>query len=289
MRAKPNYLDPLRGPLPALERAIHKYRTLLMVLVIYHAEELKHEIVEDVLARQSFKTGHRQTKKMKWPQALEALQAEEIISAAEREEIAELISFRNDIAHEIHKLFADLSGDKFVRDIGRFQPRKTPFDYEAANRLRDLRALIKERQQAKHWTGVMNFRSMMFESADHIYRDELKRLDKKIRRLMKVRRANLQALNKEFQLGEHWHGFYMPFSPHNQYENGRLTARGVEICYRLFDEGKSPMAVAHLMRVTLNSIKKRHQQWRGFGGPKREPVDFEALPIRKFYRRYDDN
>ena len=59
MRAKPNYLDPLRGPLPALERAIHKYRTLLMVLVIYHTEELKHEIVEDVVARRSFKEGHR--------------------------------------------------------------------------------------------------------------------------------------------------------------------------------------------------------------------------------------
>jgi hypothetical protein len=28
---------------------------------------------------------------------------------------------------------------------------------------------------------------------------------------------------------------------------GHLTKRGAEICYRLFDLGKSPMAVAYLM------------------------------------------
>lgn len=55
MLSKPNYLDPLRGRLPALERSIHKYRTLLMILVIYHAEELKHEVVQDVLTQERFR------------------------------------------------------------------------------------------------------------------------------------------------------------------------------------------------------------------------------------------
>jgi hypothetical protein len=131
-----------------LGRAIYKSCTLLMVLVIYHAAELKHQIVEEVMARRSLKAaGHRQTEKMKWPQALEALQNYEIVSLGERDEIAELISFPNDIAREIQVPFADFSGDKFVEDIGKFQPRKTLFDYKAANRLCYPCALIKKRQQ----------------------------------------------------------------------------------------------------------------------------------------------
>lgn len=292
MLSNPNYLDPLRGRLPALERSIHKYRTLMMVLVIYHAEELKHEVVQDVLSQKRFRNlgqSRGEPKSLKWPEALRVLEQEGILSPEERAEISKLISFRNDIAHEVHRLFADLSQDRFTREIAEFETRKSTFDYDAVNRLRDLREAIKDRQHAQHWVGVISFRPMMFESADRIYRDELKRLDAKIRRLMKARRSELGSLNQEFQLGERWTGFHIPFSPYNQYDNGRLTERGVEICFRLFDEEKSPMAVAHLMRVTLNSVKKRYRQWQGLGGANRPSVDFDALPTRVFYRNYDED
>lgn len=77
--------------------------------------------------------------------------------------------------------------------------------------------------------------------------------------------------------------------PLNQYDNKCLTQRGEEICYRLFDKGKSPMAVAHLVGVSLKAARKRHGMWRATGGVNRPVVDLSTLPERKFYRRYDDD
>jgi len=48
-----------------------------------------------------------------------------------------------------------------------------------------------------------------------------------------------------------------------------LTQRGEEICYRLFDKGKSPMAVAHLMGISLKAARKRHGMWQATGGVNR--------------------
>ena len=64
--------------------------------------------------------------------------------------------------------------------------------------------------------------------------------------------------------------------------------RGEEICYRLFDQGLSPMAVAHLMGLQLTSVRNRQRSWVKLGGKQRPAVDFETLPERKYYRRYND-
>ena len=59
---------------------------------------------------------------------------------------------------------------------------------------------------------------------------------------------------------------------------GHLTKRGAEICYRLFDLGKSPMAVAYLMGMTLRSAERRQRSWSKAGGASR---------IRSAVARYD--
>jgi len=48
--------------------------------------------------------------------------------------------------------------------------------------------------------------------------------------------------------------------------NGHLTKRGVEICFRLYDIGKSPLAVAYLMGITLRAAKGRYKGWLKAGG-----------------------
>lgn len=118
---------------------------------------------------------------------------------------------------------------------------------------------------------------------------DIKKLRSKIRKLAKKRSADIERLNAELQMEEgtpdqeqHWH-------PLNQYDNKRLTQRGEEICFRLFDKGKSPMAVAHLMGISLKAARKRHGVWRASGGAGRLSVDLSSLPERKFYRRYDDD
>jgi hypothetical protein len=116
-----------------------------------------------------------------------------------------------------------------------------------------------------------------------------KKLRSKIRKLAKKRSADIEQLNAELQVEEGTPDQEQHCHPLNQYDNKRLTQRGEEICYRLFDKGKSPMAVAHLMGIPLKAARKRHGMWRASGGAGRLSVDLSSLPERKFYRRYDDD
>jgi len=40
-----------------------------------------------------------------------------------------------------------------------------------------------------------------------------------------------------------------PDDPAHFRDNGTLSERGLEVCYRLFDAGKTPLAVAYMMHV----------------------------------------
>lgn len=128
----------------------------------------------------------------------------------------------------------------------------------------------------------------MFTSAERTLLADIKKLRSKICQLAKTRSTDIERLNTELQWEEtpdeeqRWH-------PLNQYDNKRLTQRGEEICYRLFDKGKLPMAVAHLLGISLKAARKRHGMWRASGGAGRLSVDLSNLPERKFYRRYDDD
>src|SRR5437763_3785632 len=70
---------------------------------------------------------------------------------------------------------------------------------------------------------------------------------------------------------------WMPITP----KTGSLfhadlhTKRGVEICYRLFDLGKSPTAVAYLMGMTLRSAERRQRSWIKAGGLQRVRAEVE--------------
>jgi len=68
-----------------------------------------------------------------------------------------------------------------------------------------------------------------------------------------------------------------PKDPANKYEIGgleKLTPRGVEICYRLFDAGKSRYAVANLMDISFGAATHRFKAWEKEGGlgRKRQPL-----------------
>jgi hypothetical protein len=46
----------------------------------------------------------------------------------------------------------------------------------------------------------------------------------------------------------------------------KLTPRGVEICYRLFDAGNSRYAVASLMIISFGAANHRFAAWQKLGG-----------------------
>jgi hypothetical protein len=63
-----------------------------------------------------------------------------------------------------------------------------------------------------------------------------------------------------------------PRDPTNKLENGKLSDRGVEVCYRLFDAGKSRYAVGAEMEISFGAATHRFEAWKKAGGLNREKL-----------------
>lgn len=61
-----------------------------------------------------------------------------------------------------------------------------------------------------------------------------------------------------------------PANPRNKTCDGKLTAEGVETCYRLFDEGRSRYSVSQAMKISFAAASHRFQAWLKEGGNKRK-------------------
>lgn len=69
-----------------------------------------------------------------------------------------------------------------------------------------------------------------------------------------------------------------PKDPRNKYEIGglmKLTERGIEICYRLFDAGKTRYAVKELMDISFGAADHRFKAWEKAGGVNREKMPLD--------------
>ncbi len=63
-----------------------------------------------------------------------------------------------------------------------------------------------------------------------------------------------------------------PLDPANKYEVGgleKLTPRGIEICYRLFDQGLTRYAVGQAMNISFGAATHRFAAWQKAGGVNR--------------------
>ena len=193
--------DRYRGRLPELERCMIRHRALQIILIIYHAEELKQEVVETVNAQGRLKGAvsddDRQPeedapdrKKVKC--AFDCLVKDGVLTPDERREMVTLIGRRNSIAHHLDQVSPDLIAVSWVRDHLAFL-----HDYEAFDRLDVMRRLLEERTIAKHYAGVTSMRGIFFEATERALRYDINRLDRRIRKLVRERHAAIQALNYE--------------------------------------------------------------------------------------------
>jgi hypothetical protein len=65
---------------------------------------------------------------------------------------------------------------------------------------------------------------------------------------------------------------FNPRDPANKYEVGgleKLTEQGIEVCYRLFDLGKTRYAVSTLMDISFGAASHRLKAWEKAGGANR--------------------
>lgn len=66
-----------------------------------------------------------------------------------------------------------------------------------------------------------------------------------------------------------------PKDPLNKHQVGgvmKLTDRGIEICYRLFDAGKTRYAVKELMGISFGAADHRFKTWEKAGGENRRKM-----------------
>ncbi len=291
------YVGPWRGGMRALERNMLVYRALQMMLVIFYAQQLTDEVIGSVQATNRWldvgplaKGAFHKTLKGAPKIAFRALVDAGVLTAGEAAEMRKLVDFRNRVAHELHSLVADLSEETIAREHIEFSRGYVPYDYAAVDRLRHFDKLLRERLHKRQFTTVFSFTPMVFRSAERAFLSELKRLRKRIERLRANRIEELAALNSELSLeGSGLTDEHHPRGPLAHYDNARLTARGVEIVYRLFDLGKSITAVAYLSGLSIRAARKRRTMWAACGGRSRPAVDLDALPERAFYRRWDDD
>ena len=291
--SRAHFTDPLGSRLPALERNLIRLRAFHMILILFYAEELKRDVLDTIQATDHLSATQRVPKRIKNPvdKALEALVADKAITAAEKKEIVGLIDYRNAIGHQIHNLLADLGAEKVVRWVLEYaasNPKIPKYRYDALPRLRHYRAKINGLYRTHHYIRTIDHDHLLFGLADKVFLEEIKRLDKRIQQLMAVRSSEIKIINAELSLaGTDLTGQWHPAGPYSKYDDGRLTRIGAEICYRLFDMGKSPFAIAHLCRMSLAAARRRQRQWSSLGGRRRKSVDLTGLPRRKFYRSDD--
>jgi DNA-binding NarL/FixJ family response regulator len=63
-----------------------------------------------------------------------------------------------------------------------------------------------------------------------------------------------------------------PKDSRNKTTDGKFTPRGVEVCYRLFDMGKTRYAVAEAMNISFGAATHRLNAWKKAGGRDRKKM-----------------
>lgn len=331
-----HYDDPRGGRASALERNILRFRATEATLYLFYAEEVRSFLLRDVHRAATRQQGEATwdppeerrlqcvlAKLLRDAETAGKLSPEDAAalrraSASERQqgkklkialgyavtvgtftdveaaELKALLDYRNDIAHRIHLVMSDVSRNYWAIDHVAYAA--PTYKGEALDRLRAFRRSLWERAGGK-LILTLSMDRMLFELAEHIYEQDLKRLDHLITKQIARERERYNAINSELDLrGTELVDDMSPrfLANHRAGRQGRgddyvpatghLTKRGIEICYRLFDLGKSPMAVAYLMGMTLRSVERRRRSWIKAGGLQRVRVEVERYDLRSMRR-----
>jgi hypothetical protein len=263
--------------LPALERNILKYRGFEMLLMLFYVEELREMIIGAVRASARWKYRDlpriEPATKNKFKVAMTALARDGILSQHESDEIVKLVDIRNIVGHELHKMTFDISRDTWARQVREVEEAR--YDSEALGRVKSFLDTLEKRMRSKYVREI-SLDTLLFRSAERTYSSEIRSLKRKIDAQYQRRGKKLASLKGQLSLQgtEFEKEEFHPAHPANMGRNGCLTKRGVEICFRLFDLGKSPLAVAYLMYISVRAARKRYRHWLRAGRKNRKRFDF---------------
>jgi hypothetical protein len=171
--------------LPALEKNILIYRALQMTLFLFHAENLRRQLVASVGTRvrksDPLLKGGKLLKRI-----FRELENRSLLTAGESAEVQSLLEHRDTIAHNIHLLTGDIQfpGGKY-RDIATYL--KLTYDYRALDRIKHWDDTIWTRLRTQFGLEV-SWDPLLFEAAEHAYERELIALRKRIDRQYALRK-----------------------------------------------------------------------------------------------------
>jgi hypothetical protein len=221
-----------------------------------------------------------------------------IFTETEAAELRALLDYRNDIAHRMHLVMSDISRNRWAIDHAAYAA--PAYKGEALDRLRAFRRSLWERARSQLLLTV-SMNDMLFEFAENAFEQDLKRLDRLIKKQIDWERERYEAINDDLDLrgtdlvddlSPRFHANHRPdrrgYGDDYIPATGHLTKRGVEICYKLFDLGKSPTAVAYLMGMTLRSAERRRLGWIKSGGLHRVQAEVERYDVCSLKRQAPD-
>jgi hypothetical protein len=260
---------PQSSRLSALEKNELKRRALEMVLVLFYIEDLKHFVVASIRATDRLRRvasggrlspGTKNLYKKAWTILVDA----GVLSQQESDEIQGLVDYRNLVAHQTHALTAD---------VGRYTYLQVPgdtarYDDSALERVQYFRTKLFSGMGQK-FVLSSSFRGLNFEAAERTYLEELKILNRKLRRQAEVHRAEIDQANAQIRV-LHESGVLARLEPGHPAQinrSGQLTTQGIHCCRELFSAGASPFVVAHLMRLSLRAATRQQRLWLATATP----------------------
>lgn len=295
-----NFTDPYPS-LPPLERAIIRLRSFESTLAIYYAEELRYQVVDQIWHARSFMAqgkpfGRRQSgvEAPSMKDAVTQMISDNAITTAEAELIRSAVDFRNDIAHRTDHLFSDLEQRRFTASDFDMEPesmdRFRKFDHAVIEKFDECFSILS-RTSRSHYRNIMTFHRrgyLLFSSTEKSLKAEIKREKKNIERLTIQRRRKIDQLNIELASLRKFFARYQNDLLNLRHPGGRMTPRGGEICFRLFDENFDFLIICQVFEMKLPSILRRYKIWRSLGGKSRQKVLLSSLPIVRVRSRFDD-
>jgi hypothetical protein len=259
------------GPKPTtLEANVLKLRALEMVLMLFYIEDLRRFILGSIDATersrqlrvsQPAKAAVKPGKKMDL--ARELLVSKGVLTQAESDELFELIEFRNLIGHQVQDLVVAVGANAHLAaTTARGLRSGDRYDNKAVQRVKDLRRKVFDGMR-KGFILVVGFDALKFEAAETTYLREIKRLHAKVDKGLLDLKVNIARANESIKaIPTSVLEAIAPGHPAHRKANGNLTEGGLACLRRLFDEGATPLAAAHLMELSLAAVERRFKKWQ---------------------------
>ena len=254
------------GPAPtALEANVLKLRALEMVLIIFYMEDLRRFIIKAVTVTNKFlqkspspsedeadELGSRILR-----QATKELLDAGVLTKDQRTEFNKLVAYRNTIGHEPHFLTVDVGAyEDLAQLIATGKKHPSGYDSSMLERVMKMRQHL-HRAVAKKFMMESSFDSLMFEAAEKSYLTEIKRLQTKISSQLKKLKSKLDEANESInKIPKQVMEEAYPCHPKHYKKNGNLSASGIECVRKLYQAGATPLAVSHLMKISIVAAKR---------------------------------